>query len=153
MRQNLGILVEIFVSPTRRRTMYTDNAGNHSNTAGQSSSSLTSGNPLPPETQNYPLRKVVNEDIWVGEHEPTIFLVSFSKNPQVPRNSGYTQLQSSAKKSSVIQTLIVLRPFRTAVGGLLPGDHLKEAPVRTYFRIISGAIFLLKKLSWVQQPR
>ena len=27
---------------------------------------------------------------------------------------------------------------------LLPGDHLKHAPVRTYFRIISAAMFLLK---------
>jgi hypothetical protein len=29
------------------------------------------------------------------------------------------------------------------VEGLLPGDYLKRAPVRTYFRIISGAMFLL----------
>lgn len=28
--------------------------------------------------------------------------------------------------------------------GLLPGNYLKHAPVRTYFRIISGAMFLLK---------
>ncbi len=28
--------------------------------------------------------------------------------------------------------------------GLLPDDYLKHAPVRTYFRIISGAMFLLK---------
>ena len=32
----------------------------------------------------------------------------------------------------------------TVVDGLLPGDYLKHAPVRTYFRIISGAMFLLK---------
>ncbi|RKF82563.1 putative zinc finger transcriptional activator of the zn2cys6 [Golovinomyces cichoracearum] len=30
------------------------------------------------------------------------------------------------------------------VEGLLPNDYLKHAPVRTYFRIISGAMFLLK---------
>ncbi|EKD20435.1 c6 zinc finger domain containing protein [Drepanopeziza brunnea f. sp. 'multigermtubi' MB_m1] len=30
------------------------------------------------------------------------------------------------------------------VDGLLPGGYLKHAPVRTYFRIISGAMFLLK---------
>jgi hypothetical protein len=34
--------------------------------------------------------------------------------------------------------------LRTVVNGLLPGDYLKHAPVRTYFRIISGAMFLLK---------
>ncbi|KAB5570257.1 hypothetical protein GE09DRAFT_957636 [Coniochaeta sp. 2T2.1] len=34
--------------------------------------------------------------------------------------------------------------LRTVVDGLLPDDYLKHAPVRTYFRIISGAMFLLK---------
>ena len=34
--------------------------------------------------------------------------------------------------------------LRTVVEGLLPHDYLKHAPVRTYFRIISGAMFLLK---------
>lgn len=34
--------------------------------------------------------------------------------------------------------------LRTVVEGLLPGDYLKHVPVRTYFRIISGAMFLLK---------
>ena len=34
--------------------------------------------------------------------------------------------------------------LRTVVNGLLPGNYLKHAPVRTYFRIISGAMFLLK---------
>jgi hypothetical protein len=34
--------------------------------------------------------------------------------------------------------------LRTVVDKLLPGDYLKHAPVRTYFRIISGAMFLLK---------
>ncbi|KAK1751876.1 hypothetical protein QBC47DRAFT_364220 [Echria macrotheca] len=34
--------------------------------------------------------------------------------------------------------------LRTVVEGLLPGEYLKHAPVRTYFRIISGAMFLLK---------
>ncbi|KAH9883870.1 hypothetical protein F4778DRAFT_774906 [Xylariomycetidae sp. FL2044] len=32
----------------------------------------------------------------------------------------------------------------TVVDGLLKGGYLKHAPVRTYFRIISGAMFLLK---------
>ncbi|TLD30687.1 hypothetical protein PspLS_02119 [Pyricularia sp. CBS 133598] len=34
--------------------------------------------------------------------------------------------------------------LRAVVDGLLPNDYLKHAPVRTYFRIISGAMFLLK---------
>ncbi|KAI1344328.1 hypothetical protein F5Y15DRAFT_109596 [Xylariaceae sp. FL0016] len=34
--------------------------------------------------------------------------------------------------------------LRTVVDGLLQGGYLKHAPVRTYFRIISGAMFLLK---------
>jgi hypothetical protein len=34
--------------------------------------------------------------------------------------------------------------LQTVVEGLLPGGYLKHAPVRTYFRIISGAMFLLK---------
>lgn len=34
--------------------------------------------------------------------------------------------------------------LRAVVKGLLPDDYLKHAPVRTYFRIISGAMFLLK---------
>ncbi|KAI1880258.1 hypothetical protein JX265_001879 [Neoarthrinium moseri] len=34
--------------------------------------------------------------------------------------------------------------LRTVVDDLLPGGYLKHAPVRTYFRIISGAMFLLK---------
>lgn len=34
--------------------------------------------------------------------------------------------------------------LKTVVDGLLPGGYLKHVPVRTYFRIISGAMFLLK---------
>jgi len=34
--------------------------------------------------------------------------------------------------------------LRHVVEGLLPDDQLKHAPVRTYFRIISAAMFLLK---------
>ncbi|KAK0128594.1 hypothetical protein ONS95_000558 [Cadophora gregata] len=34
--------------------------------------------------------------------------------------------------------------LKIVVDGLLPGGYLKHAPVRTYFRIISGAMFLLK---------
>lgn len=34
--------------------------------------------------------------------------------------------------------------LRHVVEGLLPNDQLKHAPVRTYFRIVSAAMFLLK---------
>lgn len=34
--------------------------------------------------------------------------------------------------------------LRYVVDGLLPDDYLKHAPVRTHFRILSGAMFLLK---------
>jgi len=36
--------------------------------------------------------------------------------------------------------------LQTVLDGLVPGDHLKHAPVRTYFRILSGMIFILKVL-------
>lgn len=34
--------------------------------------------------------------------------------------------------------------LQTVLEGLVPGDHLKHCPVRTYFRILSGMIFILK---------
>ncbi|KAE8356698.1 hypothetical protein BDV28DRAFT_126416 [Aspergillus coremiiformis] len=34
--------------------------------------------------------------------------------------------------------------LQTVLEELVPGDHLKHAPVRTYFRILSGMIFILK---------
>ncbi|KAL1863409.1 zinc finger transcriptional activator [Paecilomyces lecythidis] len=34
--------------------------------------------------------------------------------------------------------------LQTVLDGLVPGDHLKHCPVRTYFRILSGMIFILK---------
>jgi hypothetical protein len=39
--------------------------------------------------------------------------------------------------------------LRTVVEGLLPGDYLRHTPVRTYFRIVSGSMFLLKVRSLV----
>ncbi|KAL1965679.1 hypothetical protein VTN77DRAFT_5179 [Rasamsonia byssochlamydoides] len=36
------------------------------------------------------------------------------------------------------------RILQTVLDGLLPGEHLKHCPVRTYFRILSGMIFILK---------
>ena len=34
--------------------------------------------------------------------------------------------------------------LRVVVDGLLPDDYLKHTPVRTYFRVLSAAMFLLK---------
>jgi len=34
--------------------------------------------------------------------------------------------------------------LRQVVDGLLPDDYLKHVPVRTFFRVLSGAMFLLK---------
>jgi hypothetical protein len=34
--------------------------------------------------------------------------------------------------------------LQTVLNGLVPGDHLKHCPVRTFFRILSGMIFILK---------
>lgn len=36
------------------------------------------------------------------------------------------------------------RILTTVLEGLVPGDHLQHAPVRTCFRILSGMIFILK---------
>ena len=38
--------------------------------------------------------------------------------------------------------------LRLTVDGLLPNGGLKHAPVRTHFRILSGAMFLLKVRSF-----
>jgi len=92
----------------------TNNAGNH-NTAGHSGNNT--GNPLSPETQNY-----------------------YGKLP-LARLGGF----SSADQDYVREVVDGSRNLlRTVVEGLLPHDYLKHAPVRTYFRIISGAMFLLK---------
>lgn len=34
--------------------------------------------------------------------------------------------------------------LQTVLDGLVPGNYLKHAPVRTYFRVLSGMIFILK---------
>lgn len=54
---------------------------------------------------------------------------------------GYGEADSAYVKEVVDGSRSLLR---TVVEGLLPNGYLKHAPVRTYFRIISGAMFLLK---------
>lgn len=34
--------------------------------------------------------------------------------------------------------------LQLVLDGLVPGDRLKHAPIRTFFRILSGMIFILK---------
>lgn len=36
------------------------------------------------------------------------------------------------------------RILQTVLEGLVPGGRLKHAPIRTFFRILSGMIFILK---------
>jgi hypothetical protein len=96
----------------------TNNAGNHSHTAGNTANgSSASAVPLSPETQNY-----------------------YGKLP-LARLGGFGLADQNYVKEVVDGSRNLLK---TVVEGLLPGDYLKHAPVRTYFRIISGAMFLLK---------
>lgn len=94
----------------------TNNAGNQ--TAGNAGSGSAAGAlPLSPETQNY-----------------------YGKLP-LARLGGF----GAADQGYVREVVDGCRNLlRTVVEGLLPGEYLKHAPVRTYFRIISGAMFLLK---------
>ena len=94
----------------------TNNTGNHSNMAGNTGSGIN-GNALSPETQNY-----------------------YGKLP-LAKLGGFSAADQFYVKEVVDGSRNLLR---TVVEGLLPGDYLKHAPVRTYFRIISGAMFLLK---------
>jgi hypothetical protein len=95
----------------------TNNTGNHLNTAGNSGNGAATGNALSPETQNY-----------------------YGKLP-LAKLGGFSVADQFYVKEVVDGSRNLLR---TVVEGLLPGDFLKHAPVRTYFRIISGAMFLLK---------
>ncbi|SPQ22947.1 3474b245-7b01-4a3c-9c9f-95d544fee2d3 [Thermothielavioides terrestris] len=93
----------------------TSNAGGGSGPGG--SVSGVSGPQLSPQTQNYYGRLPLGQlgGFGVEDQEYVREVVNGSRNL-----------------------------LRTVVEGLLPGDYLKHAPVRTYFRIISGAMFLLK---------
>jgi hypothetical protein len=94
----------------------TNNAGNNSN-AGAAGNGAANGNGLSPETQTY-----------------------YGKLP-LARLGGFYKADQEYVAEVVDGSRNLLR---TVVEGLLPGDYLKHAPVRSYFRIISGAMFLLK---------
>ncbi|TEY76078.1 hypothetical protein BOTCAL_0061g00380 [Botryotinia calthae] len=93
----------------------TSNATNRTNTSNDLG--LPSGSAMSPETQNY-----------------------FGKLP-LARLGGFGATDQGYVREVVEGCRNLLR---TVVEGLLPNDYLKHAPVRTYFRIISGAMFLLK---------
>lgn len=67
-------------------------------------------------------------------------LITFGKLP-LGQLGGFTVNDQESVREVVEGSRNLLR---TVVEGLLPGGYLKHAPVRTYFRIISGAMFLLK---------
>lgn len=76
------------------------------------------------------------------------------------QNSGTTPGQNSTSGTVPLRVLMdqyeVNEPYiqevvdasrkilQTVLEGLVPGDRLKHAPVRTFFRILSGMIFILK---------
>lgn len=45
------------------------------------------------------------------------------------------------------------RILQTVLEGLVPGGRLKHAPIRTFFRILSGMIFILKVSSLLCPPK
>ena len=67
-------------------------------------------------------------------------LLNFGKLP-LAQLGGFTAEDQECVREVVDGSRNLLR---TVVDGLLPRGYLKHAPVRTYFRIISGAMFLLK---------
>ena len=94
----------------------TNNASSHNNPA-QGDGSAAGPAPFSPKTQNY-----------YGKL-PLFGLGGFNASDQE-----YVRQVVDGSRNLL----------KTVVDGLLPGDYLKHAPVRTYFRIISGAMFLLK---------
>jgi len=95
----------------------TNNAAGNSTAVPAATGSNASGPQLSPQTQNY-----------------------YGRLP-LGRLGGFSAADQQYVKEVVEGSRNLLR---TVVEGLLPDDYLKHAPVRTYFRIISGAMFLLK---------
>lgn len=95
----------------------TTNTSNNANGGSGGASGNAAPHQLSPQTQNY-----------------------YGKLP-LGRLGGLTAMDKAYVKEVVDGSRSLLT---TVVDGLLPGGYLKHAPVRTYFRIISGAMFLLK---------
>ena len=80
---------------------------------------------------------------WAAKANP----LPQGESPQSPvstMSSSYASLYN--RNEPYIQEVIGSSRLvlRYVLDVLLPDDHLKHAPVRTYFRIISAAMFLLK---------
>lgn len=80
---------------------------------------------------------------WAAKANP----LPEGESPQSPvstMSSSYASLYSRNEPyiREVIESSRTV--LRHVLDVLLPDDHLKHAPVRTYFRIISAAMFLLK---------
>ncbi|KAG9237708.1 hypothetical protein BJ875DRAFT_481011 [Amylocarpus encephaloides] len=95
----------------------TNNPIQHSNYQGHTANGTATNNGMSPETQTLYAKLPLGK---LGGFSPT--------------DQGYVKEVVDGSRNLL----------RTVVEGLLPGDYLKHAPVRTYFRIISGAMFLLK---------
>ncbi|KAI5307482.1 hypothetical protein KEM55_008176, partial [Ascosphaera atra] len=53
--------------------------------------------------------------------------------------------QSEANQSYIKEVIDASRSIlRIVLDGLVPGDHLKHSPMRTFFRTLSGMLFILK---------
>ena len=75
-----------------------------------------------------------------GAHLSPQTILNYGKLP-LGQLGGFTLQDQESVREVVLGCRNLMR---TVVDGLLPGGYLKHAPVRTYFRIISGAMFLLK---------
>ena len=87
---------------------------------------------------------------WAAKANP----IPQGESPQSPvstMSSSYASLYS--RNEPYIREVIdsSRTVLRHVLDILLPDDHLKHAPVRTYFRIISAAMFLLKVITLYMQ--
>lgn len=80
---------------------------------------------------------------WAAKVNPVLQIES-PQSPVSTMSSSYPSLYN--RNEPYIREVInsSRTVLRHVLDVLLPDDHLKHAPVRTYFRIISAAMFLLK---------
>ncbi|EEP80094.1 conserved hypothetical protein [Uncinocarpus reesii 1704] len=81
---------------------------------------------------------------------------NLAQNPSNGPNSGQNSSTGTVPLRVLMDQYEVNEPYiqevvdasrkilQTVLDGMIPGDHLKHAPVRTFFRILSGMIFILK---------
>ena len=97
---------------------------------------------------NYQLPHYIRHILTIEYEYVRIYINSLSLQAVVDRSTAQQAMiydSADADGKYVKEVVEASRNLlRTVVEGLLPNDYLKHAPVRTYFRIISGAMFLLK---------